>query len=116
MSENYPQLAQGPAKPATSEDLERDASGITNPNLHRRIDNSPIEITGSEYVLSDQDDYILCNQQDEELLINFYSPFSPSEPTIALNSSYILNVAGVNSYRTTNTITHEEESTDSEIP
>ena len=37
MSE-YCLFAQGYAKPATAEDLARDASGITDPNLHRRID------------------------------------------------------------------------------
>ena len=37
MSE-YCLFAQGYAKPATAEDLARDASGITKPNLHRRID------------------------------------------------------------------------------
>ena len=31
--------AQGPAKLATEEDLVKDAIGITDPNLHRRIDN-----------------------------------------------------------------------------
>lgn len=31
-------LAQGPAKPASAEDIEKDEEGITKPNLHRRID------------------------------------------------------------------------------
>ena len=42
--ENIP-LAQGPAKPATADDLVKDAEGVTYPNLHRRIDNesTPLE-------------------------------------------------------------------------
>lgn len=40
MSENYPKLAQGQAKPANNTDLNHDlVSGLTYPNLHRRIDN-----------------------------------------------------------------------------
>lgn len=34
---SFPEFNQGPAKLATEEDLDRDAEGITNPNLHRRI-------------------------------------------------------------------------------
>ena len=41
-------LAQGPAKPATEEDLIRDASGITYPNLHRRIDNECTPVADDE--------------------------------------------------------------------
>ena len=37
MADQY-SFAQGPAKPATLEDLEHDREGITKPNLHRRID------------------------------------------------------------------------------
>ena len=38
-------LAQGPAKLATPDDIEKDKIGITNPNLHRRIDEdlTPLE-------------------------------------------------------------------------
>ena len=31
-------MAQGIAKEASEEDMEKDSSGFTNPNLHRRID------------------------------------------------------------------------------
>lgn len=41
-------LAQGPAKPATEEDLIRDASGITYPNLHRRIDDEGTPLAEGE--------------------------------------------------------------------
>ena len=34
----YPEIGQGPAQPATTEDLARDEVGFTNPNLHRRVD------------------------------------------------------------------------------
>lgn len=36
----FPQTATGYIKPATDEDLVIDASGVTYPNLHRRIDES----------------------------------------------------------------------------
>ena len=36
----YPLLSNGYAKLATQEDIEKDESGITYPNLHRRIDVS----------------------------------------------------------------------------
>ena len=109
-------IAQGPAKPATAEDLQRDAVGITNPNLHRRIDDTPIEPESEEYLLVDQSDFILCNQAGEELLINFINPFDTSTSTLTLNNRYALCVAGVNSYRTIEHVTHDEESNDSEVP
>lgn len=31
-------MGQGHAVPANAEDLEKDAHGFTNPNLHRRVD------------------------------------------------------------------------------
>lgn len=49
MVDNYPQMAQGQAVPANAEDIAHDKSGITYPNLHRRIDN---EATDGEYVVS----------------------------------------------------------------
>lgn len=36
----YPQVSNGYAKLATPEDIEKDESGVTYPNLHRRIDDS----------------------------------------------------------------------------
>ena len=53
--QNFPELAQGPAKLATAEDIEKDQEGYTHPNLHRRIDDSvqePGELTPREYSLS----------------------------------------------------------------
>lgn len=38
MSEHATSNYQGPAKLASEEDLQRDAVGYTNPNLHRRVD------------------------------------------------------------------------------
>ena len=49
MSENYT-IAQGPAKLATPEDIERDNEGITAPNLHRRIDED-LEDNKKEHTL-----------------------------------------------------------------
>lgn len=36
--EGYPVETTGYAQPATAEDIEKDESGVTYPNLHRRID------------------------------------------------------------------------------
>jgi len=58
MSENYA-YAQGPVKPATAEDLVRDASGITKPNLHRRINND-LTVLGEDEV--EKDTYLLTVQ------------------------------------------------------
>ena len=49
MVDNYPQMAQGQAVPANAKDIAHDKSGITYPNLHRRIDN---EATDGEHVVS----------------------------------------------------------------
>lgn len=40
-------FAQGQAKPATPEDIQKDEEGVTDPNLHRRIrsGNSSTEFT-----------------------------------------------------------------------
>ena len=38
MSIEFPTTAHGVAVPASEEDLAQDAHGLTNPNLHRRID------------------------------------------------------------------------------
>ena len=115
MSDNFPQFAQGQASPASEADLQRDASGITNPNLHRRIDNSPLELTKNEYVLADEADEILCDEQEEELLVNTVDAFDGKD-SLALNDTYRLSVSGVNSFRTINHIVHHEESINSEIP
>lgn len=49
-------LAQGPAKLATEEDIEKDEEGITKPNFHRRIDEDltvlqPDEVAKDTYSL-----------------------------------------------------------------
>lgn len=77
-----PQTGQGPAANASDEDLRRDNTGFTHPNLHRRIDpqQSP---EGSEE----------------------YQP-----------RKYQLGIYGVNSYRTTETVLHDEDAEDNEIP
>lgn len=50
MLENYPQIAQGQATPATAEDIARDEVGITDPNLHRRIDNETTPVKPGELI------------------------------------------------------------------
>lgn len=101
-------LAQGPAKPATAEDLVRDAVGITYPNLHRRIDTD-LSATISEFYLTTEDGYRLTTEDGFQLLGTSYEPAPGSE-------SYILSVAGVSSFRTTERKIHDEDSTTSEIP
>ncbi len=114
MLENYPQTAQGQATPATAEDITRDNAGITNPNLHRRIDNSlgDIPITFSDYLIASEDDHILISGDAFE----FLTENTDSESTIYPKAEYVISVSGVNSYRITKTNPHNEESEDSEIP
>ncbi len=38
MTTEFPKTGQGPAKIANEKDLQRDKTGFTNPNLHRRTD------------------------------------------------------------------------------
>ena len=57
MADDYLKTAQGQAKLATAEDLEKDVFGITDPNLHRRIDDEatplhPGETIPDSYTLS----------------------------------------------------------------
>ena len=82
MVDDFPKTAQGQAIPANNTDINHDKSGITYPNLHRRIDDEA-------------------------------TPLHPGE---VVPDRYTLSVGGVNSYRTTDHITHDEESSDSEIP
>lgn len=74
--------AQGEAKPATPKDIAKDRQGITNPDLHRRIDE-------------DQADRMRGEVEKDR---------------------YTLSVQAVNSYRTTEHTTHDEDSTTSEVP
>ena len=70
-------IGQGPAKLANDADIERDETGFTSPNLHRRIFTSPDKTENVEYKVG---------------------------------------IHGFDSYRTTEYILHDEESTTSEIP
>ncbi len=36
-----PQIGQGPAKEANTDEIQHDEAGFTNPNLHRRIYTPP---------------------------------------------------------------------------
>jgi len=83
MSIEFPKTAHGVAKPATEEDIQQDEHGLTNPNLHRRIDTDQI-LQGPGEV-------------------------APREYTLGVFD-------GVNSYRLETIVTHDEESTTSEIP
>ena len=75
-------MAQGQAVPADATDIAHDEARITNPNLHRRVDNED-------------------------------TPKKPGELTA---DTYALTVSGLNSYRTTQHIIHDENSTESEVP
>ena len=50
MADDYPKMAQGPAKLATEEDIAKDDFGITDPNLHRRIDDEATPLHPSETI------------------------------------------------------------------
>lgn len=75
-----------PATPATEDELAKDATGFTNPNLHRRVDP--------------QDPKEAADVLDQEV--------GPRD--------YKLTVSKLHSYRTTHINTHDEESEISEIP
>lgn len=82
----YPRVGQGPARPATEEELAKDTLGFTNPNLHRRIDP--------------HDPPIVEDPKAQEL--------KPRD--------YELTIQHLHSYRTTTINSHDEESTYSEVP
>jgi len=110
MSEVNPyQLAQGPAKLATEEDIQRDESGITKPNLHRRIDVITSAIISEDTILLTENNYDLLTEDDYILMTEVDYPSN-------LADTHSVLVQGVNSYRNTTTVTHDEESDDSEIP
>lgn len=48
LPKRMPQYAYGSMKPATPEDLRIDNTGVTGPNLHRRLDSDNYDITSSE--------------------------------------------------------------------
>jgi len=103
-----PKLAQGPAKPANHEDIVRDESGITKPNLHRRIDEDPTQVW-TNCLLMTQDDCILETQNNYDLAVD-----------VELDGEHgvyhTLAVNAVNSYRISRQSVHDEDSTTSEIP
>lgn len=86
VAHQYPVLGQGPATPATEEDLERDELGFTNPNLHRRVDP--------------QDPPTADDPRNQEI--------APRD--------YTLGIQNVHSYRTTTINVHDEESIYDETP
>lgn len=45
----FPKVGQGPAVVASDDDLQRDDSGFTHPNLHRRIDPQSPDDDSLEY-------------------------------------------------------------------
>lgn len=105
MADDY-LLAQGQAKLATEEDLIHDASGITYPNLHRRIDTDLALVEVEATLLSVEGAY-LVNAEGTAILAG---PASITKPGA---EEYTLSVSGVNSYRTTKKIDLDP---DSEIP
>lgn len=113
--------ARGLAQPATEEEIAKEDSkyflatdggsfmlsdlgdslvpntpdfGYTHTNLHRRIDDDPIIPAGSNYPFVVYDKY--GNPYKQSVKIGVWD--------------------GLNSYRTTTTYTHDEESTTCEIP
>lgn len=105
MADDY-LFAQGQAKPANAEDLQKDAAGVTDPNLHRRfnIESELLEevmITEDNFMLAIDDEFVLSSIIDEPV----ETPYS-----------YVISVQSLNSYRTTQTDIHDESSTESEIP
>lgn len=105
MADDY-LFAQGQAKPANAEDLQKDAAGITDPNLHRRfnIESELLEevmTTENNFMLAINDEFVLSSIIDEPV----ETPYS-----------YVISVQSLNSYRTTQTDVHDESSTESEIP
>lgn len=88
-------VGQKPATLATGVDLTNDTTiGVTNPNLHRRVDNV-ISCVGYAVV-------------GEARVLN--SPFELHPRT------YLLGIYNDRSYRTTITYVHDEDSTTSEVP
>ena len=97
--------------------------GYTNPNLHRRIDQ--------DYSIPADSNYLLARYQDyNKHLVDIRTPENKnivtedSEPLLgpyiehgdAYKQTFQIGVWGYNSYRTTQTYIHDEESTTCEIP
>ena len=105
--DNIP-LAQGYAKPATDEDLVKDAAGVTYPNLHRRI-NTDLARLREEYSLTTPTGVELTNESGATLTVS--AEHGPGNA-----QRFAILVQGANSYRTTTPLIHKEDSEDSEIP
>lgn len=90
--------------------LAKDERGFTNPNLHRRVDPAtpPTTSDGSEH--SD-----IHHVRDNSLFVSNASDGNFLDGEIAPRE-YKLAIEGLHSYRTTKYVTHDEESTTSEIP
>ena len=97
-------FAQGQAKLASEEDLQRDAAGITNPNLHRRIDQD-LSFISEAVALGTENDEIIGTAVGDYI--------SVPDRVEGGAANYTLSVSGVNSYRTTQKIDADPES---EIP
>lgn len=101
-------LAQGYAKPATAEDLIKDAAGVTYPNIHRRINTDLARLTG-EYDLTTPDGELLTTPNGDILTVT--AEYGPGGA-----QSFALLVQGVDSFRTTTPLVYHEDSDDSEVP
>lgn len=105
---DYPKLAQGEAKLATEQDIQKDLMGITNPNLHRRIDDDLSFISAEGHLATAEEDAIIGTNEDEAIVFPIRIEGGKAD--------YTISVSGVNSFRTTNHITHDEDSITEEIP
>ena len=105
--ENIP-MAQGPAVPASAEDLAHDEAGVTYPNLHRRINTDLARL---------KTNFNLATPEGENLaavggsILTVQAEYGPGGA-----QTFQLNVQCVNSYRTTTPLVHDEDSTTSEVP
>lgn len=105
----YP-FAQGQARPATPEEIARETAPPkyrTYPDLHRRIEEGSSSTVEDMFLLS-EDGVFLCTE-DDDLLVSGVEETTEGD-------KYILFVKSLNSYRYTQTKTHDEDSNDSEIP
>ena len=106
-------MAQGQAKPATEEDLIKDAMGITHPNLHRRIDLDYAPRYEYRLLQTAEGDNLLSAEGEPIMVCIDLSYYGPAPEGYVPEYEYTLSVQGVNSYRNTHFISNDE---DSEIP
>lgn len=106
-------LAQGYAKLANEQERNKDAAGVTFPNLHRRIDPDihlgPGELVTETYYLTTEDGYRLTTEDGDYITIEGVTV----DPD---TYEYMILVAGVNSYRHTKREPPEEIVEEDEIP